>query len=364
MSTADEKRTWYVLDADCSVYNELMEVIGIKGLELVDLPKVKYHILGGLEPIYGIIFLFKRFYSDEELGPVIQPPHNNIFYIKQINYNANVLHAILSVALNCVSENVSLGSMLDSYKEQFILSNSYSRGFSLKNNEILRQIHNYFALKSYAVQLEEIPKDNNRYHYASIVPVNGRLYEIDGMKEGPVDLGVIDEENEWLKFIRRIIKRRIIIYKKKQISYKVMAMTSAKSRTADGKIREENGEKLQSWTLLTDFKRRRMSVKRRRKMKDAKKINEDSWSQFVAKWSEIYAESVILRNQITAEINGMEMQFESDVEDELEVQHSRYEWQSRFFSQLEDIDSFDQNAFFYKSQRKKLKLVLTKDGYI
>ena len=52
-------------------------------------------------------------------------------------------------------------------------------------------------------------KDEDTYHFVGYVPVEGRLYELDGLKEGPIDLGAVPADSDWIDAIRPIIEKRI-----------------------------------------------------------------------------------------------------------------------------------------------------------
>lgn len=52
-------------------------------------------------------------------------------------------------------------------------------------------------------------KDDDLYHFVSYVPINGRVYELDGLKAGPVDLGAIPSGKDWLDVAQPLISQRI-----------------------------------------------------------------------------------------------------------------------------------------------------------
>lgn len=47
------------------------------------------------------------------------------------------------------------------------------------------------------------------YHFVGYIPIDGRLYELDGLKEGPIDLGTIPVETSWIDVVKPIIEKRI-----------------------------------------------------------------------------------------------------------------------------------------------------------
>lgn len=51
-------------------------------------------------------------------------------------------------------------------------------------------------------------KDGDVFHFVAYLPIQGRLYELDGLKEGPIDLGKCDQGN-WLASVKPILDKRI-----------------------------------------------------------------------------------------------------------------------------------------------------------
>ena len=47
------------------------------------------------------------------------------------------------------------------------------------------------------------------FHFVSYVPINGRLFELDGLKPYPIDHGPWADVEEWTEKFRRVIKERL-----------------------------------------------------------------------------------------------------------------------------------------------------------
>jgi len=61
------------------------------------------------------------------------------------------------------------------------------------------------------------------FHFISYIPVNGRLYELDGLKAGPVDLGACSYEN-WISVASPIIQERMLSYTQAEIKFSLLAV--------------------------------------------------------------------------------------------------------------------------------------------
>lgn len=74
--------------------------------------------------------------------------------------------------------------------------------------------HNFLFLAFYRPTLFEFDsslasKDDDTYHFVSYIPIEGRLYELDGLKQGPIDLGAIPAGTDWFSYVKPILENRM-----------------------------------------------------------------------------------------------------------------------------------------------------------
>ena len=69
-------------------------------------------------------------------------------------------------------------------------------------------------------------KGDDVFHFIGYIPVDGRIYELEGLKEGPNDHGPIGERKNWLDVLKLIIEKRIQKYSAGEIHFNLMAVCS------------------------------------------------------------------------------------------------------------------------------------------
>lgn len=162
-------------------------------------------------PIHGLIFLFKWAKEDTPSGSIVQDSRlDKIFFARQVIENACATQAILSVLLNCRHNDLKLGATLTELRDFCQGFDANMKGLTISNSPVIRAVHNSFARQTlFEFDQSAANKNDDVFHFVSYVPIDGRLYELDGLKAGPIDLGPIPPDVEWTDVVRPIIEKRI-----------------------------------------------------------------------------------------------------------------------------------------------------------
>ena len=104
------------------------------------------------------------------------------------------------------------------------------KGLALSNSEEIRSVHNSFARQSifeFDSKMQNKEEDDI-FHFVAYVPINGRIYELDGLQEGPLDHGKIPDGHDWLDAVRPVIEQRMANYQAGEIHFNLMAVIQDK----------------------------------------------------------------------------------------------------------------------------------------
>ncbi|EGI69150.1 Ubiquitin carboxyl-terminal hydrolase isozyme L5 [Acromyrmex echinatior] len=261
---------------------------GVKGAQVEELWSLDDEQFNELMPIHGLIFLFKWVQDDELSGNIVQDNRlDKIFFAKQVHLserllcvlyfsqqhgldlvqiidktqlnltchivketriqlsydvtrelsenrckwkvinNACATQAILSVLLNCKHADISLGPNLEEFKNFCQSFDANMRGLALSNSDVIREVHNSFSRQTlFEYDSKQASKDDDVFHFVSYVPIDGRLYELDGLKDGPIDLGPCSVGKQWVQAAKPIIQKRINKYNEGEIHFNLMAIVT------------------------------------------------------------------------------------------------------------------------------------------
>lgn len=219
---------WCLIESDPGVFTELISKFGVSGVQVEELWSLDKELFDDLQPVYGLIFLFKWTGEDTSAGTVVQDSRlDNIFFAKQVINNACATQAILSVLMNIQDKAVTLGQTLQDFKEFCGSFDSTMKGLTLSNSDNIRSVHNSFSRQTlFEFDSKKPDKDDDVFHFVSYVPIGGRIYELDGLKEGPIDHGPAGDQ--WTETVRPIIEARMQRYKEGEIHFNLMGVVEDK----------------------------------------------------------------------------------------------------------------------------------------
>uniref|UniRef100_A0A1B6CEQ9 Ubiquitin carboxyl-terminal hydrolase n=1 Tax=Clastoptera arizonana TaxID=38151 RepID=A0A1B6CEQ9_9HEMI len=210
---------WLELESDPGLFTLLLEDFGVKGVQVEEIYDLQKSIDS---PVYGFIFLFRwieerrsrrKIWDQSDIFLKEEEIVNNIFFAQQMVPNSCATHSLLSVLLNC--HNIHLGNTLSRLKAHTSGMCPENKGWAIGNTPELARAHNSHAMPQAKRRLDKTTGittgryTGEAYHFVSYVPINGRLFELDGLKPYPMDHGPWGEGEDWTEKFRRVITDRL-----------------------------------------------------------------------------------------------------------------------------------------------------------
>lgn len=210
---------WLELESDPGLFTLLLEDFGVKGVQVEEIYDLQKSMEG---PVYGFIFLFRWIEERRSRRKVIDQSEtfvkdddvvNSIFFAQQMVPNSCATHALISVLLNC--PNIHLGGTLNRLKQHTLGMCPENKGWAIGNTPELASAHNSHAMpqakrrRDKSVGVPTGRSTGDAFHFVSYVPINGKLFELDGLKPFPMDHGPWSESEDWTEKFRKVITDRL-----------------------------------------------------------------------------------------------------------------------------------------------------------
>lgn len=127
--------------------------------------------------------------------------------------NSCATHALLSVLLNC--PDLHLGETLSRLKTHTKSMSPENKGWAIGNTPELACAHNSHAISQAKRRLDKSSGistgrfTGEAFHFVSFVPIDGHLFELDGLKPFPMNHGPWTDGEDWTDKFRCTMEERL-----------------------------------------------------------------------------------------------------------------------------------------------------------
>lgn len=122
------------------------------------------------------------------------------------------------------TDNVDIGTEMKDFREFTMVLPPEFRGEALSNSDLIREVHNSFARSSpFADETQKTGESEDVFHFIAYTPINGKLYELDGLQPAPISHGACTDDDFPSKVVD-VLQRRIARYDATEIRFNLLAM--------------------------------------------------------------------------------------------------------------------------------------------
>ena len=213
---------WFPINHNPEVFSQLIKNFGVKRVHIEEI--LSYDSLENTNnPIYGLIFISKYIKNIIETPNIISNYDKDLFFSKQLLENQNATQALLSIILNN-EDKIEIGQNLKEIKLSMNEMDYIKKGIFLSNCQILKKEHNRFKIIESNLNDEEA----DIYHFVTFIHFKNSIYEIDGLREGPILIEENIEFKDWISKVIPYLKEKINLFSNNEIKFNLMALTPDK----------------------------------------------------------------------------------------------------------------------------------------
>ncbi|KAI4111350.1 MAG: hypothetical protein LQ339_000549 [Xanthoria mediterranea] len=238
-ATNEERSRWKgfcEIESEPAFFNVMLRDFGVEGVRVQEVVSLDPDMLAYLpRPVYGLVFLFKW----REEDPDKQEPScpEGIWFANQTVNNACASVALLNIVNNI--PELKLSEHLEQFKKFTADFTPALRGDAIGNFEFVKTIHNSFARKmdmlNADLQLKndasarkkskakDSDEDDAGFHFIAFIPVQDKVWKLDGLERQPQNLGPIAED-DWVLQVAPEIETRMAQYEDGQIEFAILSL--------------------------------------------------------------------------------------------------------------------------------------------